>query len=62
MKNNLEQIKVKALGLFVNCGYESTTIRSISDEVGLSVAGIYVHFKSKKEIFMILFDECQYYY
>lgn len=59
MKNNLEKIKVKALSLFVNYGYESTTIRRICDEVGLSVAGIYVHFKSKEEVFMILFDECQ---
>jgi AcrR family transcriptional regulator len=56
VKNNLERIKVAALKLFVNYGYESTTIRKISDEVGLSVAGIYVHFKSKKEVFMTLFD------
>lgn len=58
MKNNMENIKAKALSLFVNYGYESTTIRMICDEVGLSVAGVYVHFKSKKDIFITLFDEC----
>lgn len=37
--------------LFVERGIESTTIRSIADEINYSVGTVYVYFKDKNEIF-----------
>lgn len=39
-----------ALRMFVRSGYHGTSIRSIADEAGLSVPGLYHHHRSKQAI------------
>ena len=45
-----------ALVCFAAKGYHQTTMDDIVAEAGLSKGGLYVHFKSKKELFLNLFD------
>lgn len=49
-----EQILDVALRLFSTKGYEATSIREISEELGLTKAALYYHFKNKEDIFMAL--------
>lgn len=43
-----------ALGLFAEQGYHGTSIREIAQEAGLSVPGVYHHYRSKQEILVDL--------
>jgi AcrR family transcriptional regulator len=43
-----------ALDLFIEKGYEKTSLREIADELGFSKAAIYYHFASKDEILIAL--------
>lgn len=43
-----------ALDVFVRFGYHGTTVRMIATKAGLSVPGIYHHYKSKQEILATL--------
>ena len=45
-----ERIVDEALTLFSTLGYKGTTVKNISDAVGIRDSSIYKHFKSKKEI------------
>jgi AcrR family transcriptional regulator len=45
-----------ALTCFARNGYHQTTLDDIVKEAGVSKGGIYVHFDSKKELYMALFD------
>lgn len=49
-------ILTAALTCFARTGYHQTTIDDISREAGLSKGSIYVHFESKKELFLAIFD------
>jgi Transcriptional regulator len=53
-----DKIKVSALKLFSEKGFDGTTIKEIANESGLKPSSIYSHFTSKEEIFTILWDEC----
>jgi len=41
---------------FANNGYHQTTMEDIVQEAGLSKGGLYVHFSSKKELFIALIE------
>lgn len=45
-----ERIVDASIKLFIEKGYEQTTIQDILDELNLSKGGLYHHFKSKEEI------------
>ncbi|MFC1960477.1 TetR/AcrR family transcriptional regulator [Chloroflexota bacterium] len=45
-----------ALVCFAEKGYHQTTMDDIVQAAGLSKGGLYVHFSSKKELFIALFD------
>ena len=50
----VELILNTAQRLFVEIGYEKTSMQNIMDETGLSKGAIYHHFKSKEEIFNVV--------
>ena len=49
-EQTLEKIIVTAARLFVEKGYEQTSVQDILDATGLSKGGLYHHFKSKEQI------------
>jgi AcrR family transcriptional regulator len=55
-----QQIVDAARKLIVKYGSEHLTVRRIANEVGISEAAIYRHFKSKKEILFFLADQITY--
>lgn len=44
------RIQEAALDLFVQQGYEKTSLREISDRLGITKAALYYHFTSKQEL------------
>ena len=46
-----EEILQAAKELFLEQGYDSTTIRRIADRVGISAPALYLYFKDKEELF-----------
>jgi AcrR family transcriptional regulator len=44
------RIKAVALDLFLEQGYEGTSLREIAERLGVTKAALYYHFKSKDEI------------
>ena len=53
-KNEIIQV---AEELFLEKGYEDTTVDDILQRTGLSKGGFYHHFKSKNEVFMSIIDK-----
>ncbi|WP_302950838.1 TetR/AcrR family transcriptional regulator [Holdemania filiformis] len=49
-EQTFEKIVVTAARLFVEKGYEQTSVQDILDATGLSKGGLYHHFKSKEQI------------
>jgi AcrR family transcriptional regulator len=45
-----ERIKHVALELFTEHGYEQTSLREIAEQLGVTKAALYYHFKSKEEL------------
>lgn len=45
-----EQIREVSLRLFTEQGYDGTSLREIAEELGVTKAALYYHFKSKEEI------------
>ncbi|MFF4405279.1 TetR/AcrR family transcriptional regulator [Streptomyces sp. NPDC001262] len=54
--NTRERIQQTALGLFVTRGYEKTSLREIAEELGVTKAALYYHFKTKEDILTALSD------
>lgn len=52
-----ENLKIQALKLFLDKGYEATSIQEITQKAGLSVGAFYRHFDSKEGIFVEIWDE-----
>ena len=50
MSPSKQKILEEALRLFSTNGYEATSIRQITDTVGIRKASLYSHFQSKREI------------
>lgn len=51
------RIQDVALRLFNEHGYEATSLREIADEIGVTKAALYYHFKTKEEIVTSLIDD-----
>lgn len=46
-----------AMGLFIDQGYEKTSLREIADELGVTKAALYYHFRTKRDIVEAAFQE-----
>ncbi|MEU7132752.1 TetR/AcrR family transcriptional regulator [Streptomyces sp. NPDC046261] len=55
--NTRERIQKTALDLFVSRGYEKTSLREIAEELGVTKAALYYHFKTKEDILTALSDQ-----
>lgn len=51
------KIKEAALRLFAQYGYEATPLSEIAKAVGIKAPSLYAHFKSKEELFLVIFDD-----
>lgn len=57
MKKHTEDlIKEEALLLFMERGYQGTSLANIGDKVGIKKQSIYAHFKNKDELFLKVMD------
>ena len=54
----LEFILRNAARIFAEKGYHSTSMRDISRETGVSLAGLYHYCKSKEELLFLIQDNC----
>src|SRR5919107_3873925 len=54
----LEFILRTAARIFAEKGYHSTTMRDISRETGVSLAGLYHYCRSKEELLFLIQDNC----
>ena len=54
----LEFILRNAARIFAEKGYHSTTMRDISRETGVSLAGLYYYCRSKEELLFLIQDNC----
>jgi AcrR family transcriptional regulator len=52
-----EEILQAAKKLFLEQGYDSTTIRRIADRVGISAPALYLYFKDKEALLLALCDQ-----
>ncbi|MFI1970052.1 TetR family transcriptional regulator [Streptomyces cinnamoneus] len=52
-----ERIQKTALDLFVSRGYDKTSLREIAEELGVTKAALYYHFKTKEDILGALSDQ-----
>ena len=56
MNDTRERILEVALDLFVEQGYDKTSLREIAEQVGVTKAALYYHFASKEAIFRTLME------
>ncbi len=54
VKSTRERILDVALDLFVDKGFDKTSLREIAEKLGFSKAALYYHFASKADIFLAL--------
>jgi AcrR family transcriptional regulator len=52
-----QRIQDVALELIAEQGYEKTSLREISERLGVTKAALYYHFKTKEDIVVSLFDD-----
>jgi AcrR family transcriptional regulator len=52
-----EAIRSVALELFADQGYDKTSLREISERLGVTKAAVYYHFKTKEEILLSLIED-----
>lgn len=52
-----EAIRSVALELFAEQGYDKTSLREISERLGVTKAAVYYHFKTKEEILLSLIED-----
>jgi AcrR family transcriptional regulator len=55
--DKLARLKTAALELFGERGYEGTSIGEVAQRAGLAVGGFYQHFRSKRQLLLVLMDE-----
>lgn len=55
--NTRQRIQDVALALFAERGYEQTTLREIAEELDVTKAALYYHFKTKEDILVAIYDE-----
>jgi AcrR family transcriptional regulator len=56
LKSTRERILDVALDLFLEQGYDKTSLREIAQQLGFSKAALYYHFASKEDIFKALHE------
>ncbi|MFI6503135.1 TetR/AcrR family transcriptional regulator [Nonomuraea typhae] len=56
-ENTRSRIQEIALRLFTEQGYEATSLRQIAEELGVTKAALYYHFKTKDDIVASLADD-----
>jgi len=54
MKNKILEV---ALNKFLNKGYEGTSLSEIANEVGITKAALYYHFKNKDDMYLGVLDK-----
>ena len=54
LKSTRERILDVALDLFLEKGYDKTSLREVAEQLGFSKAALYYHFASKEDIFKAL--------
>lgn len=52
-----ERIKLAALTMFAESGYEGASLSEIAKAVGIKTPSIYAHYKSKEQLFLQLIQE-----
>jgi AcrR family transcriptional regulator len=52
-----QRIQDVALELFAERGYEKTSLREIAEQLDVTKAALYYHFKTKEDILLSLFDD-----
>lgn len=52
-----QRIQDVALELFAGQGYEKTSLREIAEQLDVTKAALYYHFKTKEEILVSIFDD-----
>jgi AcrR family transcriptional regulator len=52
-----QQIRIVAMELFAEHGYDKTSLREIAERLGVTKAAVYYHFRTKEEIVSSLFDD-----
>ncbi|WP_405753439.1 TetR/AcrR family transcriptional regulator [Streptomyces sp. NBC_01020] len=55
--NTRQRIQDVALDLFVEQGYEKTSLREIAEKLDVTKAALYYHFKTKEDILISLFHD-----
>lgn len=55
--NTRQRIQDVALELFAQRGYEKTSLREIAEQLDVTKAALYYHFKSKEDIVISLFED-----
>lgn len=55
-KDTRQRIQDTALELFLEHGYEKTSLREIAERLDVTKAALYYHFKTKEDIVLSLFD------
>ena len=56
-RQTIRKIVEAARELFTELGFEETTTHLIADRAGLSVGGLYAHFKNKEGIFLYILEQ-----
>src|SRR5215211_6397436 len=51
------RVKAAALELFGDVGYENASLETIAARAGVAVGGIYLLFRSKRQLLLVLMDE-----
>ena len=51
-----EALLAAALSRFAANGYDATTVEEIARDAGIAVGGFYAHFRSKRQVLLILLD------
>ncbi|NIK79447.1 AcrR family transcriptional regulator [Paenibacillus castaneae] len=52
-----ERIKLSALTMFTELGYEGASLSNIAKAVGIKTPSIYAHFESKEQLFLQLIED-----
>jgi AcrR family transcriptional regulator len=55
--NTREQIRAVALEMFADRGYDGTSLREIAEQLGVTKAAVYYHFKTKEDILVSLLED-----
>src|SRR5215469_4109148 len=50
-------LKAAALASFGERGYEGTSLDDIARRAAMAVGGVYLHFRSKRQLLLVLMDE-----